>query len=132
LQIIRNKKISTISSVYFTFKRIITSHTDAKDAVSSIRARLNHIDMTVMYPFLLALFSHEEKQEITHDDVQRPLSCIESFIPAEQQAEKATLDDEINLTGRKQRGIKPSARIKRSIRKYIIKNQYSAIGIITV
>ena len=83
------KKIPNINNVYFTFKeyvlekmniesaedceailkdmlyysqiynRIITAKNDTKDVISSILFRLNNIEMTVSYPFLLAMFGHE-------------------------------------------------------------------------
>ena len=83
------KKIPNINNVYFTFKeyvlekmniesaedceailkdmlyysqiynRIITVKNDTKDVISSILFRLNNIEMTVSYPFLLAMFGHE-------------------------------------------------------------------------
>ena len=104
------KKIPNINNVYFTFKefvlekmdignatdceiilkdmlyyaqiysRIITSKVSSKDVISSILCRLNYIEMTVMYPFLLAMFGHEQKGEITRKDIEESLKAIESFI----------------------------------------------------
>ncbi|MDD7698325.1 MAG: DUF262 domain-containing protein [Spirochaetia bacterium] len=104
------KKIPNINNVYFTFKeyvlekmniesaedceailkdmlyysqiynRIISAKTDPKDVVSSILCRLNNIEMTVSYPFLLAMFGHEQRSEITFTDVETTLKVLESYI----------------------------------------------------
>lgn len=104
------KKIPNINNVYFTFKEyvletmniendddcesilkdmlyyaqiygtIITAKNDSKDVVSSILFRLNNIEMTVSYPFLLAMFGHEQKTEIDHSDVEATLKVIETYI----------------------------------------------------
>lgn len=104
------KKIPNINNVYFTFKeyvletmnienaddcekilkdmlyyaqiynRIITAKTDSKDVVSSILFRLNNIEMTVSYPFLLAMFGHEQQYEIDSKDVEVALKVLESYI----------------------------------------------------
>ena len=104
------KKIPNINNVYFTFKeyviekikienpdeceallkemlyysqiynKIITAKNDPKDVVSSILCRLNNIEMTVSYPFLLAMFGHEQRQEITFTDVESTLRVLESYI----------------------------------------------------
>lgn len=104
------KKIPNINNVYFTFKeyviekikikdpddcepllkemlyysqiynKIITAKNDSKDVVSSILCRLNNIEMTVSYPFLLAMFGHEQRQEITSADVESTLRVLESYI----------------------------------------------------
>lgn len=104
------KKIPNINNVYFTFKeyvlekmnieseedcetilkdmlyysqiynRIITAKNDPKDVISSILFRLNNIEMTVSYPFLLAMFGHEQRSEITFADIETTLKVIESYI----------------------------------------------------
>ncbi len=104
------KKIPNINNVYFTFKeyvletmhienaddceailkemlyysqifeRIITAKNNPKDTVSSILCRLNNIEMTVSYPFLLSMFAHEEKGEIEFADVEITLKTLESYI----------------------------------------------------
>lgn len=104
------KKIPNINNVYFTFKeyvletmnienaddcetilkdmlyyaqiygRIITAKNDPKDNVSSILDRLNNIEMTVSYPFLLAMFGHEKRNEITFADVETTLKVLETYI----------------------------------------------------
>ncbi len=104
------KKIPNINNVYFTFKeyvqetmnienaddceailqdmlyyaqiygRIITAKNDPKDTVSSILYRLNNIEMTVSYPFLLAMFGHEKRNEITFEDVESTLKVLETYI----------------------------------------------------
>ncbi|MDY3887156.1 MAG: hypothetical protein SOZ24_07860, partial [Treponema sp.] len=40
----------------------------------------NNIEMTVSYPFLLAMFGHELRKEITSLDVETTLKAIESYI----------------------------------------------------
>ena len=104
------KKIPNINNVYFTFKeyvldkmdieneedcetilkemlyyaqiynKIISAENDPKDVISSILYRLNNIEMTVSYPFLLAMFGHELRKEITSLDVEITLKAIESYI----------------------------------------------------
>lgn len=104
------KKIPNINNVYFTFKeyvqetmnienaddckailqdmlyyaqiygRIITAKNDPKDTVSSILYRLNNIEMTVSYPFLLAMFGHEKRGEIDFTDVESTLKVLETYI----------------------------------------------------
>lgn len=104
------KKIPNINNVYFTFKeyvldkmdieneedcetilkemlyyaqiynKIISAENDPKDVISSILYRLNNIEMTVSYPFLLAMFGHELRKEITSLDVETTLKAIESYI----------------------------------------------------
>lgn len=104
------KKIPNINNVYFTFKeyvletmnienaddcetilkdmlyyaqiygKIITAKNDPKDIVSSILYRLNIIEMTVSYPFLLAMFGHEKRNEITFADVESTLKVLETYI----------------------------------------------------
>lgn len=48
--------------------------------ISKCLKRLNHLDVTVSYPFLLALFAHLEKGEIEQVDVEKSLICVESFV----------------------------------------------------
>ena len=104
------KKIPNINNVYFTFKeyvletmnienadncetilkdmlyyaqiygKIITAKNDPKDTVSSILYRLNNIEMTVSYPFLLAMFGHEKRNEITFADIESALKVLETYI----------------------------------------------------
>ena len=104
------KKIPNINNVYFTFKeyvldkmdieneedcetilkemlyyaqiynKIISAENNPKDVISSILYRLNNIEMTVSYPFLLAMFGHELRKEITSLDVETTLKAIESYI----------------------------------------------------
>ena len=104
------KKIPNINNVYFTFKeyvldkmdieneedcetilkemlyyaqiynKIISAENNPKDVISSILYRLNNIEMTVSYPFLLAMFGHELRKEITSLDVETTLKVIESYI----------------------------------------------------
>lgn len=103
------KRIPNINDVYFIFKNYVnkemkegrTSDCEnilcdmlkyayiynkilngkfVSDKISKILKRLNHIDMTVIYPFFLAFFELFEEQKITEDEAIKVLSCIESFI----------------------------------------------------
>ena len=62
------------------YNKIISAENNPKDVISSILYRLNNIEMTVSYPFLLAMFGHELRKEITSLDVETTLKAIESYI----------------------------------------------------
>ena len=62
------------------YNEIISAENNPKDVISSILYRLNDIEMTVSYPFLLAMFGHELRKEITSLDVETTLKAIESYI----------------------------------------------------
>lgn len=103
------KRIPNINDVYFVFKEYVVSEikeerTDdcenilqdmlkyaqiynkiinskfSSERVSKIVKRLNHIEMTVIYPFFLAFFEMYENQKISEDETVKVLNCIESFI----------------------------------------------------
>lgn len=103
------KRIPNINDVYFVFKNYVLEeirqkHTEdcenilqdmlkyaqiyskiinscfSSEKVSKIVKRLNHIDMTVIYPFFLAFFEMYENQKISEEETVKVLSCIESFI----------------------------------------------------
>lgn len=61
------------------YNKIINSNFSS-ERVSKIVRRLNHIEMTVIYPFFLAFFEMYENQKISEDETIRVLNCIESFI----------------------------------------------------
>lgn len=48
--------------------------------ISKALKRLNLIDVSVSYPFLLSLFGALENKEISEAEVEKSLSCIESFV----------------------------------------------------
>lgn len=103
------KRIPNVSDVYFVFKdyvlgkineneeecckiilqdmlkyaqiyyKIINSSFSSKK-ISMILKRLNHIEMTVIYPFFLPFFEQYENGNLSEDEVIKSLSCIESFV----------------------------------------------------
>lgn len=103
------KKIPNITDVYFIFKnyvlekiknekqndceavlqamlkyaqiyyKIINASFSSRK-ISMIIKRLNHIEMTVIYPFFLPFFELYESGNLTEEEVFKSLSCIESFI----------------------------------------------------
>lgn len=103
------KRIPNINDVYFVFKEYVINEIKenrtndcenilqdmlkyaqiynkiinskfSSEKVSKIVKRLNHIEMTVIYPFFLAFFEMYENQKISEDETIRVLNCIESFI----------------------------------------------------
>lgn len=103
------KRIPNINDVYFVFKEYVINEIKenrtndcenilqdmlkyaqiynkiinssfSSERVSKIVRRLNHIEMTVIYPFFLAFFEMYENQKISEDETIRVLNCIESFI----------------------------------------------------
>lgn len=48
--------------------------------ITATLRRLSLIDVSVSYPFLLALFSAMEKGEISESEVEKSLECVESFV----------------------------------------------------
>lgn len=103
------KKIPNINDVYFVFKEYVTceikgcrtadcenilqdmlkyaqiynkviNSSFSSEKLSKILKRLNHIEMTVVYPFFLAFFEMYENQKISEDEAAKVLNCIESFI----------------------------------------------------
>lgn len=113
------RKIPTISNVYGVFKEyvinqysengnvniepvienmlyyaklyanIIEANTKSMVA-NAILARLNQIEMSVTFPFLLALLGRWNKDEISQNDVDEVLACVESFILRRFMCEKPT------------------------------------------
>lgn len=99
---VKQGKIPAIRDVYFVFKKyaedqdilpilvellkyskiynkILTSHTLCKDIDITLK-RLNTLDMTVTYPFLLALFDYAHEVELPEEDLINTLSCLETYI----------------------------------------------------
>ncbi len=61
------------------YNKIINS-SFVSNRICKILKRLNHIDMTVIYPFFLAFFEMFDEDKITEDEAIKVLNCIESFI----------------------------------------------------
>jgi uncharacterized protein with ParB-like and HNH nuclease domain len=101
LTVIQNK-IPSIDNVYFVFKKyadgqdiepilkdllkysriynkMLTSSTSCQE-INVILKRLNTLDMTVTYPFLLALFDYAKLEDVEEKDLISTLSCIETYI----------------------------------------------------
>lgn len=103
------KRIPNINDVYFVFKEYVINEIKenrtndcenilqdmlkyaqiynkiinssfSSEKVSKIVKRLNHIEMTVIYPFFLAFFEMYENQKLSEDETIKVLNCIESFI----------------------------------------------------
>lgn len=103
------KKIPNINDVYFIFKKYVIDEIKAgrtldcenvlqdmlkyaqiynkiinnnfiSEKISKVLKRLNHLEMTVIYPFFLAFFEMYEKQKISEEETIKVLNCIESFI----------------------------------------------------
>jgi uncharacterized protein with ParB-like and HNH nuclease domain len=99
---VKQGKIPAINDVYFTFKKyaedkdiqpilvdllkyskiyskILTCST-AYTGINVILKRLNTLDMTVSYPFLLALFDYAQVTNVQEADLINTLSCIETYL----------------------------------------------------
>lgn len=61
------------------YNKILHASTQIKK-VDTVLARLNHLEMRVTFPFLLALFKHKEEVTLADDELKEILECIESFI----------------------------------------------------
>ena len=113
------RKIPTISNVYSVFKEyVILQHSEngsiriepvvenllyyaklyaniieaktESTVANAILARLNQIEMSVTFPFLMALLGRWNREEISKKDVDDSLSCVESFIVRRFMCEKPT------------------------------------------
>lgn len=62
------------------YNKIINSNFQNSSGISKILNRLNHIEMTVIYPFFLAFFELYENHKISETETLKSLNCIESFI----------------------------------------------------
>jgi uncharacterized protein with ParB-like and HNH nuclease domain len=99
---VKQGKIPAINDVYFVFKKyaeekdiqpilkdllkysriyskILTCNSSCHD-IDVILKRLNTLDMTVSYPFLLALFDYAQEINMEEQDLIIILSCIETYI----------------------------------------------------
>lgn len=103
------KRIPNINDVYFVFKNYVleqikenkTSDCEnilqdmlkyaqiynkiinssfSSPKISKILKRLNHLEMTVVYPFFLAFFEMYENNQINEEETVKVLNCIESFV----------------------------------------------------
>lgn len=61
------------------YNKIINS-SFASPKISKILKRLNHLEMTVVYPFFLAFFEMYENNQINEEETLKVLNCIESFV----------------------------------------------------
>ncbi len=61
------------------YKTIVT-YSYKTPKIAAVLKRLNLIDMSVTYPFLLILFYRLEKSEISEEDVLSSMLCLESYI----------------------------------------------------
>ena len=61
------------------YNKVINSSFSSRK-ISQVLKRLNHIEMTVLYPFFLAFFEMYENQKVSEDETVKVLKCIESFI----------------------------------------------------
>lgn len=99
---IKQGKIPTVDDVYSHFKKYaedkdirpiliellkfsklyncILSSKTSWPRVNAILKRLNTLDMTVTYPFLLALFDYAIENNVDEIDLVRTLSCVETYI----------------------------------------------------
>ena len=62
------------------YKRIVFAKQSKHNAIETILSRLAHIEMTVVYPFLLAILSHQEEGTLSDSDIETILTFIESFV----------------------------------------------------
>lgn len=62
------------------YKRIISAKQSKSSKIDTILSRLAHIDMSVVYPFLLSVLSHNQQGKLTETNVEEILTCVESFV----------------------------------------------------
>jgi uncharacterized protein with ParB-like and HNH nuclease domain len=62
------------------YKRIVFAKQCKHNKIETILSRLAHIEMTVVYPFLLAILSHQEEGILSDSDIETILTFIESFV----------------------------------------------------
>lgn len=61
------------------YKRILTANTNSKKANCILR-RLNKLELTVSYPFIMSLLDYYDDAKIDEGELVSVLSCIESFV----------------------------------------------------
>lgn len=62
-----------------SYKKILTAATDSEKA-NDILIRLNILELTVSYPYLMSLLKYYEEGNLSSEDLIRILSCIESYV----------------------------------------------------
>ncbi len=65
---------------YALIYKQITSFKIGGDAVNSIARRLDLLDLTVAYPFLMVFLDYANNEKLPESEVEKVLSCIEIFI----------------------------------------------------
>lgn len=65
---------------YSLYYKKITSSCDENKNVNTILKRLNILDMSVTYPFLLAFFKYAREKELLEDEYIKVLTCVEVYI----------------------------------------------------
>lgn len=100
---IKTSQIPTMSGIYSAFKNYskginntetilkdmliyaeayekITTFNLGNDDINEVAKRLEKLDITVAYPFLMAFLVYAENENIGDDEILKVLSCIETFI----------------------------------------------------
>lgn len=101
---LKQGKIPSFKIIYFSFKEYVNDNVDnlesilqelliysqiykkivhaktSNPSIDSVLDRLNLLDMSVTYPFLLALFKHKAEGNLSDKEITDILECIESFI----------------------------------------------------
>lgn len=62
------------------YKQIIFAKQSKHNTVETILSRLAHIEMTVVYPFLLAILAHRQDGRLSDGDLEKILTFVESFV----------------------------------------------------
>ena len=63
----------------YSFQDIVTFNL-GNDAANEVAKRLDLLDMTVAYPFLMAFIAYAKEEGIDGEEVYRVFSCVETFI----------------------------------------------------
>ncbi len=61
------------------YKDILTFNVGGEDT-NEIAQRLNLLDMTVAYPFLMAFLAYAKESQLPEDEIYKVFSCVETFI----------------------------------------------------
>lgn len=62
------------------YKRIVFAKQSKHNKIETILSRLAHIEMTVVYPFLLAILAHLQDGRLSDTEVESILTFVESFV----------------------------------------------------
>ena len=63
----------------YAFQDIVTFNL-GNDAANEVAKRLDLLDMTVAYPFLMAFIAYAKETELDGEEIYRVFSCVETFI----------------------------------------------------